>query len=296
MTDERMTGKESLVKVACIQFEPLFGQVERNVKKTLELINEAADNGATLIVLPELANTGYVFNTRAECYSLAEEVPNGPTTQEWMKVAKERELYIVAGITEREGINTYNSAVIVGPDGWIGTHRKVTLWNEEKMFFEPGNLGNQVFNTKIGRISAMICYDMWFPEQWRNCALGGADIVCCPTNWVTFEGLPNDIKNFGVYLAEAAAHSNNIFVAAADRVGTERGCPFPGRSLIVDRNGCPIVGPIGEDEETIYAEINLMDARRLNYNEFNKVLRDRRDDLWGNYLGKDENNKPIPGR
>jgi predicted amidohydrolase len=260
------------------------------------MINEAADKGANLIVLPELCNTGYVFNTRAEAYSLAEPVPDGPTTEAWMKVAKERDLYIVAGITESEGIDLYNSAVVVGPDGWIGTHRKVTLWNEEAIFFEPGNKGNQVFHTKIGRISAMICYDMWFPEQWRNCALGGADIVCCPTNWVTFDGLPNDVKNFGVYLAEAAAHSNNIFVAAADRIGTERGCPFPGRSLIIDRNGCPLVGPIGDEEDIIYAEINLSDARRLNYNEFNKVLDDRRIDLWGTYLGPDEEKRTLFGR
>jgi len=290
----RILGKESPVKVACLQFEPIFGHVEDNVSKSLELINEAADNGAQVLVLPELCNTGYVFNSRKEAYSLAEYVPNGPSTEAWMKVAKERGLYIAAGLTEREGIDLFNSSVLVGPDGYIGTHRKLTLWNEEKLFFEPGNLGNQVFHTEIGRLSMMICYDMWFPEQWRNCAVGGADIVLVPTAWVTFDGLPNDVKNFGVYLGMAAAHSNGFFIAAADRIGTERGCPFPGRSIIIGNNGCPIVGPMGEEEGIIYADINLSDARRLNFNDYNNPIRDRRVDIWGNMLGDPTNKNALP--
>lgn len=291
---KRVLGKESPVKVAAIQFEPIFGQVKDNVAKTLKLINEAADNGANVMVLPELCNTGYVFNSKEEAYSLAEAVPDGETTQAWMKVAKERHLYIAAGITEQDGIDLFNSAVLVGPNGYIGTHRKVTLWNEEKLFFEPGNRGNQVFHTEIGRLAMMICYDMWFPEQWRNCAVAGADLVLVPTNWVTFAGLPNDEKNFGIYLGMAAAHVNGFFVACADRVGTERGCPFPGRSLIIANNGVPIVGPIGDKPETIYADINLMDARKLNYNDYNNPIRDRRVDLWGNMLGDPTNEKALP--
>lgn len=282
-------GKESEIKIACIQFEPLFGQIKHNLEKSLRLIRKAANNRAGLIVLPELCNTGYVINSRSEAYNLAEEIPNGETTRSWIKIANENQIYLIAGIAELEGVNLYNSAVIIGPNGYIGTHRKLTLWNKERLFFEPGNLGNQVFNTKIGRLSALICYDMWFPEQWRNCALGGADIICCPTNWITIEGLPQDIKNFGVYIAQVEAHVNNIFVAVADRIGKERGCEFPGRSMIVNKDGCPIIGPIKNEEEIIYAEVNLSDARRKKFdNNFNAFLDDRRTDLWGPYIGKND--------
>ena len=292
---ERIRGKESVVKVASIQMEPEFGNKQANLEKTLKMINEAADNGANIIVLPELCNTGYMFNTRAEAFSLAEPVPAGPTTQAWMKVAQERGLYIAAGITERDGNDLYNAAVLVGPEGYIGTHRKVCLWDEEKLFFEPGNLGNQVFHTPIGRISLLVCYDMWYPEQWRNCALGGADIVLVSTAWIYYPDLPYGVGNLGVFLGMSAGLCNNFFVAVSDRVGTERGCKFPGNSLIIDQGGKPIVGPIGMEEEAIiYADVNLGDARRNQWTEFANPIRDRRIDLWGSYLGDSSFDKVLP--
>lgn len=283
---KRIPGRESEVCIASIQMAPEYGNVNSNLEKTLKLINEAADNGAQIIVLPELCNTGYMFNSRAEAFSLAEEIPSGTCSQAWMKVAKERNLYIAAGITEREGNDLYNSAIFVGPDGYIGTHRKVCLWDEERMFFESGNNGNQVFHTPLGRISLMICYDMWYPEQWRNCALQGADIVLVPTAWIYYPDLPYGVGNLGVFLGMGAALCNNFFVVVADRVGTERGCKFPGNSLIIDQGGKPIVGPAGLEEETIlYANINLSDARRKQWTAFANPIRDRRVDLWGTYIG-----------
>jgi N-carbamoylputrescine amidase len=182
--ENRKHGEEALVRIACVQMEPKVGHKEANVAKSVELIERAADHDARLIVLPELANTGYVFDTREEAFALAEEIPGGATTQAWAKVAQQRGLTIVAGIAEREGDVLYNAAAIIGPDGHIGTFRKVHLWNEENLFFEPGNLGFPVFATPIGRIGAMICYDGWFPEAHRLLALQGADLICIPTNWV----------------------------------------------------------------------------------------------------------------
>ena len=162
---KRIPGKESEVKIASIQMEPIFGDKKGNLDKTLRMINEAADNGANVMVLPELCNTGYMFNSRAEAFSLAEEIPGGPATQAWIEAAKERGIYLAAGIAELDGDNLYNSAVLIGPDGYIGTHRKNCLWDEERMFFEWGDRGNQVFNTRIGRISLLVCFDMFFPEN-----------------------------------------------------------------------------------------------------------------------------------
>jgi N-carbamoylputrescine amidase len=286
MTD-RETRDEATVRIACIQMEPLVGEKEPNVGRSLELIENAAANGARLLVLPELCNSGYVFNSREEAFALAEEIPDGPTCSAWAGAARKHSLHIVAGINERDGQTLYNAAVVIGPSGYVGRFRKVHLWNEENLFFEPGNLGFPVFRTSLGRIGTFICYDGWFPESFRLCALQGADIVCIPTNWVPIPGQAKDREAMANILCMAAAHSNSIFVAAADRVGVERSQPFIGQSVIVSYTGWPI-GSAGspDHEEIIYADVNFADARRRrNWNEFNQVLRDRRTDLYDEMLG-----------
>jgi N-carbamoylputrescine amidase len=280
-------GDEAAVKIACVQMEPVVGKKEQNVRRTLELIETAAAQGARLVVLPELANSGYVFASREEAFALAEEVPHGPTSQAWMDVARRHSLHLVAGINERDGQALYNAAVVIGPSGHVGTFRKVHLWAAENLFFEPGNLGFPVFKTPLGRIATFICYDGWFPESYRLCALQGADIVCIPTNWVPIPGQDEKREAMANILCMAAAHANSMFVAAADRVGMERGQPFIGQSVIVSYTGWPIGGPASPDrEEIIYAEANLADARRKrNWNEYNQVLRDRRIDVYDELLG-----------
>ena len=284
---EQATHDEAAVRIACVQMEPIVGEKDRNVHRSIEMIEEAAGKGATLVVLPELCNSGYVFDTREEAFALAEEIPAGPTCQAWAGVASKHGLHIVAGIDERDGDALYNSSVVIGPHGYVGTFRKVHLWNEENLFFEPGNLGFPVFKTPIGRIGTFICYDGWFPESYRLCALQGADIVCVPTNWVPIPGQDENREAMANILAMAAAHSNSLFVAAADRIGTERQQPFIGQSIIVSYTGWPVGGPASPDkEEIIYADVNLSDARRKrNWNEYNQVLRDRRTDLYNEMLG-----------
>lgn len=267
--------------------EPVVGKKDDNLRRSIEMIEEAAGNGAGLVVLPELCNSGYVFETREEAFALSEEVPGGPTMQAWIQVASRHNLHIVAGINERDGDALYNSSAVIGPHGHVGTFRKVHLWNEENLFFEPGNLGFPVFKTPIGRIGTFICYDCWFPESYRLCALQGADIVCIPTNWVPIPGQDKDREAMANILVMAGAHSNSVFIAAADRVGTERAQRFVGQSLIVSYTGWPMAGPASADrEEIIYAEANLADARRKrNWNEYNQVLRDRRSDVYDEMLG-----------
>ena len=286
----RKNRDEAAVKIACIQMEPVVGKKDRNVRRSLEMIGEAAGNGANLVVLPELCNSGYVFETRERkpsnslnpCRAARPQTPGA-------RSLLRHKLHIVAGINERDGQALYNSSVVIGPEGYIGTFRKVHLWNAENLFFEPGNLGFPVFKTSIGRIGSFICYDGWFPESYRLCALQGADIVCIPTNWVPIPGQDKDREAMANILVMAAAHSNSVFVAAADRVGEERKQPFVGQSLIASYTGWPIGGPASADqEEIIYAEANLADARRKrNWNEYNQVLRDRRSDVYAEMLGAD---------
>ena len=279
--------EEALIKIACIQMEPVVADKNRNVHRSLEFIEQAASNGAKLLVLPELCNSGYVFKSREEAFALAEFVPDGETSQAWSEIAARHGLHIVAGICERDGEALYNSSVIIGPNGHVGTFRKVHLWNAENLFFEPGNLGFPVFKTPIGRIGTFICYDGWFPESYRMCALQGADVICIPTNWVPIPGQDPKREAMANILVMGSAHSNSVFVAAADRVGTERDQPFLGQSLIVSYTGWPIGGPASSaEEEIIYAEVNLADARRKrNWNEYNQVLRDRRTDVYDEMLG-----------
>jgi N-carbamoylputrescine amidase len=278
---------ESPITVACIQMEPKVGEKKANVAHSLDKVAEAAGNGARLIVLPELCNSGYVFASRHEAFTLAEPVPNGPTSEAWLEAARRHGAVIVAGICERAGDALYNSAAIVGPDGFIGTYRKVHLWGAENLFFEPGDLGVPVWKTEFGRMAVAICYDGWFPETYRLAALQGADILCVPTNWVPMPGQPANILAMANVLAMGGAHSNSMYVAAADRVGVERDQPFLGCSLIVSHTGFPLAGPASKtEEEIIYAELNLSDARRKRVlNNFNQPLRDRRIDLYDEMLG-----------
>ncbi|WP_407521318.1 nitrilase family protein [Methylobacterium oryzisoli] len=269
------------LRVSCIQFEPEFGAVEANLARSSDLIRAAAREGSRLVVLPELANTGYVFETPEEAASLAEPVPDGPSSRAWGRLAAELKIHIVAGIAERAGDHLYNAALITGPNGFIGTYRKAHLWHRENVFFRKGDLGFPVFETALGRIGIAICYDGWFPETFRQMALRGAEIVCIPTNWVPMPDQPEGEAAMANTLHRAAAHSNGIFIACADRVGTERGQPFEGQSLIIGTKGWPLAGPASRDRpETISAVIDLAEAGAKDLNEFNSVLRDRRTDLY----------------
>ncbi len=280
---------ETKVRIACIQMQPAIGKVEDNVAHSIGLIKRAVELGAKLVVLPELSNTGYMFQSREEAFALSEPIPNGPTVKAWSEIAAKHRLHLVAGICERDGNRLFNSAVLIGPSGYIGTFRKVHLWNEENLYFEPGDLGFPVFHTAIGRIGMAICYDGWFPETYRLAALQGADIVCVPTNWVPIPGQAEGREAMANILAMAAAHSNSIYIACADRVGTERGQLFEGQSLIVGHTGWPVAGPASRDkEEILTADVALGEARRArNWNAFNQVLRDRRSDLYDEMLGSD---------
>jgi N-carbamoylputrescine amidase len=270
------------LQVSCIQFEPLIGDVEGNLERSSVLIRAAAGSGSRLIVLPELANTGYVFATKEEAESLAEPAPDGRSAQAWSRLAQQLDIYLVAGFAERDGDTLYNSALISGPDGYIGVYRKAHLWDRENLFFAKGNVGFPVFETALGKIGVAICYDGWFPETFRQLALQGAEIVCVPTNWVPMPDQPASEAAMANVLHRAAAHSNGIFIACADRIGVERGQPFEGQSLIVGPRGWTLAGPASRDKpETLTALVDLAAAGRKDLNAFNSLLRDRRADVYG---------------
>jgi N-carbamoylputrescine amidase len=268
--------------VASVQMEPRIGQTAQNVMRSLRLIEEAAAAGAQLVVLPELANTGYMFESRAEALELAEPIPGGPSALAWIDAARSLGIHIAAGITERDGDHLYNSALLAGPDGMVGTYRKLHLWNQENLIFERGNLGLPVFDTRIGKLGIAICYDGWFPEVYRLLSMQGADIICVPTNWVPMPGESEQGMPMAHILTMAAAHSNGVSIVCANRTGIERAQPFLGRSLIAGAQGWPLAGPASVDAESIlYARIDIAQSREARrFNAFNEVFSDRRDDVY----------------
>lgn len=271
------------LKIACVQFEPVIGDVAGNLAAMDQRIRAAHRDGASVIVLPELADSGYVFDDIAEVGRLAAPIPEGESSRRLIALARELGVHIVSGLAERDGETFYNSAILCGPQGYIGKFRKLHLWNREKLFFAPGDLGLPVFDTGIGKIGMAICYDGWFPEIFRQMALNGAELVCIPTNWVPMPGQDRTMEPMANVLHKAAAHSNALYIACADRIGTERGQPFIGSSLIIGPTGRPIAGPAGYDtEEIVSATISLGDLKTSRtLSERNDVIADRRPDVYG---------------
>ena len=262
------------MRVGIYQNCPVFGQVELNVEQTVKVLSSV---DADLLVLPELFNTGYQFISREETADMAEEVPLGKTCQAMMRVARDRNVFLVFGLAETDGGGIYNSAGIVGPQGFVGRYRKIHLFDEEKLFFDPGNTGFRVFDIGMARIGVMICFDWLLPESARILALRGADIICHPANLV----LPYCQKAMVTRSLE-----NGVFTITANRVGTEsRGgkgpLTFTGGSQIVDNLGSILTEMDQNETGIIVMDIDPQRARNKAITDHNDRLEDRRPEFYG---------------
>jgi N-carbamoylputrescine amidase len=271
-----------MVAVAVVQTEPVIGDVVGNLARIVEAVKAAAAEGARLVVLPELCVTGYVFEDRAEAWALAESIPDSPSAQTLVALARDLGIYLVSGFAERDGDLLYNSSLLTGPTGYVGRYRKVHLWDNENTIFTPGDVGLPVFDTDLGRVGMMICYDAWFPEAFRSLTLQGADVVCLPTNWVPIPGQREGAPAMALSLCQAAAHVNSIHILAADRVGVERGQPFIGQSALIGPTGWPLTDPASSsDPQTLVAETDLGSGKGLrHWNRFNDPVANRRPDVY----------------
>ena len=285
--------KEIPVKVAVVQMEPVVGETEKNLANCLAKVAEAADNGAQLIVLPELCVSGYVFANREEAFALSEPIPGGPSYQAFETLARERKIYLYAGLNENCGDRLYNTAVLFGPEGIVGKYRKLQIWDDEYLWFEPGDLGLPVFHTPIGRIGMLVCNDCWYQELYRILAMQGADIIIAGVDGPARPHAPFDMNTFVVFHAMAAANCSNVYVAVAVRTGVERNEEFAGRSVIVDNTGAIIAGPAGKTgEEILYADCDFARVRQHQGNLYNSVVTDRRVDVYDRLLGYDPSKYP----
>ena len=246
------------MRVTCAQYAVREGDRDHNLDHSLHFIRRATAAGADLVVLPELANTGCDLGSRDHALDLAEEIPSGPAVRAWREEAEGSGVCVVGGLMEREGDTLFNSAVLLGP-GMLGRYRKTHLWDKEKLLYEPGR-ELPVFDTTLGRIGVLICYDVWFPEAARTLALKGAQILCVPSNtpddWVPEAHRRGDLTMLNVHCM-AAANANRVFVAAANRVGDG----YLGRSCIVDVTGGVLALADPEEEDLVSAELNLRRAR-----------------------------------
>ena len=255
------------------QFNPVFGNKEENLERVRRVL---LGHDFELMVLPEFFATGYQFVSGDEVRALSEPVPGGPTTEMLAEVAGKKSAYIVGGLPEVDDGRYYNSAVIVGPEGFVGSYRKSHLFFEEKLYFSPGNTGFRVFDTDLGRIGIMICFDWFFPESVRTLALKGAEVIAHPANLV----LPYCPQGMPIRCLE-----NRVFAITANRTGSEerkegKRLTYIGLSQIVSPGGDVVLRASPDEEEIGTRDIEPSAARNKDINGYNNLFSDRRPDLY----------------
>ena len=235
------------VKVAAGQIDT---STPPKLEKVYDLLESIALSGASLVVFPELCLTGLNKN-------LSETVP-GPSTEALAAKAKELGIFVVVGLLEKHRQKFYNTAVLIGPEGIAGKYRKIHPWypSEYPVPVEWGDLGYPVFNTNIGKIGMLICYDVWFPEPARILALQGAEIIAVP--------IKASLRSAFDYILRTRALENHVWIVGANGIAVaEAGgmaWKITGLSQIVSVYGEVLAQAGSEKEETIYADIDVKAA------------------------------------
>ncbi|HEV2639557.1 MAG TPA: nitrilase-related carbon-nitrogen hydrolase [Actinocrinis sp.] len=265
-----------MTRIVCRQLAPRLTDLAANHGQIVRTIAEATGSGADILVLPELATSGYVFQTEAEVDSCALSATD-PLLGQWAEAVRGGSV-VVCGFAERgEDGRFYNSAAVVDATGVLAVYRKAHLWDREKLFFTPGSAPPPIVPTVFGRIGVLICYDLEFPEYTRQVALGGADLIAVPTNWPYVER-PEGERAPEVLIAQAAARVNRLGIACCDRSGTERGQKWTEGTSIIDQDGW-LVAAAGSGPEA-RADLDLTLARDKVISPHNHLFEDRRTDLY----------------
>jgi predicted amidohydrolase len=268
----------SSVTVACCQLAPSIGHVSDNLDAAGTMIRQARESGAEIVVLPELATSGYAFSGPEEAAQHAEPV-DGPTVA--LYLTESLRATVIGGFCEAgpDGA-TYNSAVVASGGEVLAVYRKVHLWGDEQRNFAPGGEVPPVVATPHGRIGLGICYDLEFPEVARSMAVAGADLVVFPTNWPASVA-PTGERPMLHTLAMATARHSRVYVAVCDRAGSERGLGYLGGSIIVGPDGWPVAEATPEDgPQILLSSCDLGTARDKRLGADNDVIADRRPRLY----------------
>jgi 5-aminopentanamidase len=275
----------STVRVAAVQTDPRLGDVAGNLADCLAHLDRAAATGCHLVLFPECALSGYMFDDAEAAWSCAEPIP-GPSTEALAAACARTGLHCALGMLERDGELLRNTAVLIGPGGVMGRYRKSHIaCIGVDCFTVPGDEPYEVHHTPIGRIGLQICYDWRFPEITRALALQGAELILHPTN------SPAAARELGDFITRARATENAVFFVTANRCGTERGTSFFGWSQIVDPSGRRIA-EAGAEETTITADVDLELARAKTREPRDggyqvRLFADRRPELYGPLVESD---------
>jgi predicted amidohydrolase len=258
----------------------VFADVKENLRRMQDKMEQTAAEGARLVVFPECVVTGYCFESLEEARELAEPIP-GPSVEAMTATCKRLDQHVVFGLLELDGDRLFNACVLVGPDGLVASYRKIHLPQlGVDRFTTPGDRPFAVHEVRGVRIGMNICYDGAFPEAARVMALDGADLIVLPTNW------PPGAECTADYVINARAMENAVYYMSVDRIGTERGFRFIGRSKICATNGDPMAEAMHEDEAILYAEIDVELSRRKHIvrvpdkHEIDR-FKDRRPEMYG---------------
>ena len=272
------------INVTCVQMEPVRFDFKTNLRKMTDFVeNVMAKNPKTdLIVFPELITSGYECGK--EFQKLAERVSDGESIRVLSALAKKYGVFLVYGFPERDpAIDDvlYNAAVFIDNKGCVlGTYRKVHLFASEKEFFRAG-CEYPLFDTEIGKIGIMICWDTAFPEVARAYALQGAELIVVSTNWEKpyLEEVETKNQDDWDLITRARAFDNCLYLAAANRIGFDETLGFFGRSKIVGPTGVPVIELNEEIEGTISAEIDYSKIPVLR-SAYYTFFKDRRPDTF----------------
>ncbi len=260
------------MKLGYFQFRPLFGKIEKNLGKVVTTL-EGVD--ADLIVLPELAFTGYYFKDRQELLSLAEDPAESTTLKRLTTLCKRNNFHIVTGFAERAGDKVYNSSILLGPTGIQHIYRKLHLFNEETKTFDRGNIPLSVQTVKGVKIGMMVCFDWVFPEVTRSLALQGAEVICHPSNLVL---------TFCQEAMITRCLENRVFAVTTNRYGIDKRpqgkLKFTGKSQIVAPGGVLIHRAVSQRNELFITEIDPAEAKNKSITPLNDLLSDRRPDCY----------------
>ena len=261
-----------MLRVGYYQFRPLFGKVQRNVKTVLGALSKVS---ADIIVLPELPFTGYYFKDRDEVMALSEDPERSSTVDSLVALCKQKDFHLVTGFAEKRKDKYFNSALLIGPDGIEHIYRKLHLFNEEKSWFDTGDIALDVQDVRGARVGLMVCFDWVFPEVARILSIKGADVVCHPANLV----LACCQRTMLTRCLE-----NSVFAVTANRFGVDRRphgeLRFTGKSQIVAPDGELLNRAPSQRQATCVMAIDLEEARDKAITPMNQLLEDRRPEFY----------------
>jgi predicted amidohydrolase len=268
------------ITIAAAQIDIAFADRQRNLARMIEVLETTAQHGAKLTIFPEAALAGYCYDSLGEARPHAEPIP-GPSTQQLAEVCRRLGGHVIYGLIEVDGPRLFNACALVGPEGVVASYRKIHLpFLGVDRFTTPGDRPFAVHEAAGMRLGMNICYDGGFPESSRVMTLLGADLVVLPTNW------PPGAQCMAGCAVNTRAMENNIYYAAVDRVGDERGFHFIGMSKICDPSGRVLAEAAHDREEILYATIDVAAARqkkiirRPKLHEIDRI-RDRRPEMYG---------------